>query len=81
MKSILSKVNKAIELLWKLQNILPGALFTIFKSFVRPHLHYRDITNDQSSNNTFHHKMESTNYNAAQALYEILRKSFVKNLV
>ena len=41
-KSLLTKVNKTIGLLRKLQNMLSRrSLFTIFKSFVRPHL---DIT-------------------------------------
>ena len=43
-KNILTKVNKTIELLRKLQNILPrGSLLTIFKSFARPHLDYSDV--------------------------------------
>ena len=38
-QNILNKVNKAIGLLRKLENILPGEpLLTIYKSFVRPHL-------------------------------------------
>ena len=38
-KNLLTKVNKTIGLLRKLQNILPrGSLLTIFKSFVRPHM-------------------------------------------
>ena len=38
-KKLLTKVNKTIGLLRKLQNILPqGSLLRIFKSFVRPHL-------------------------------------------
>ena len=38
-KNLLTKVNKTIELVRKLQNILPrGSLLIIFKSFVRPHM-------------------------------------------
>ena len=52
---ILTKVNKTIELLQKLQNTLPrGSLLTIFKSFVRPYLDYGDAIYVQSYNNTFH---------------------------
>ena len=41
LNNILNKVNKTIELLWNLQDILPlGPLLTIYKSFVRPHLDY-----------------------------------------
>ena len=44
LQNILNKVNKFIELLRKLQNILPREpLLTIYKSFVRPHLYYGDI--------------------------------------
>ena len=62
-KNILTKVNKAIGLLRKLQNILPQeSLLTIFKSFVRPQLDYGDVIYDQSYNNTFHQKIESILY-------------------
>ena len=38
------KFNKGIGIIKKLQNRLPRqALFTIYKSFVTPHLDYRDI--------------------------------------
>ena len=48
-KNLLTKVNKTIGLLWKLQNILPqGSSLAIFKSFVRPHLDYSDVIYDQS---------------------------------
>ena len=54
-KNIVTKVNKTIELLQKLQNILPrGSLLTIFQSFVSPHLDFGDVIYDQSYNNTFH---------------------------
>ena len=39
-----AKVSRTIVLLRKLQHILPRhALITIYKSFVRPYLDYRDI--------------------------------------
>ena len=39
LNSVLSKTNKAIGLLWKLQNILPKpVLMTIYKAFVRPQI-------------------------------------------
>ena len=75
-KNLLTKVNKTIGLLRKLQNILPrGSLLTIFKSFVRPHLDYGDVIYDQSYNNTFHQKMESIQYNAALAITGAIRGS------
>ena len=75
-KNLLTKVNKTIGLLRKLQNILPrGSLLTIFKSFVRPHLDYGNVIYDQSYNNTFHQKMESIQYNAALAITGAIRGS------
>ena len=75
-KNILTKINKTIGLLRKLQNILPReSLLTIFKSFVRPHLDYGDVVYDQSYTNTFHQKMESIQYNAALAITGAIRGS------
>ena len=75
-KNLLAKVSKTIGLLRKLQNILPrGALFTIFKSLVRPHLDYGDVIYDQSYNSTFHQKMETIQYNAAIAIIGAIRGS------
>ena len=75
-KNILTKVNKTIGLLRKLQNILPReSLLTIFKSFVKPHLDYGDVIYDRSYNNTFHQKMESIKYNSALAITGAMRGS------
>ena len=75
-KNLLTKVNKTIGLLQKLQNILPrGSLLTIFKSFLRPHLDYGDVIYDQSFNNTFHQKTESIQNNAALAIKGTIRGS------
>ena len=44
-QDMLNKVNKTIWLLRKLQNALPRpSLLIIYKSFIRPHLDYGDIT-------------------------------------
>ena len=46
-----SKVNKTIGIIRKLQNVLRrSALFTIYKSFIRPHLDYGDIICDKAFN-------------------------------
>ena len=51
LKDKLSKISKTIGLLRKLQKILTRApLFTIYKSFIRPHLDYRDIIYDKAYN-------------------------------
>ena len=49
LKNVQNKVNKAIGLLHTLQNTLPRtSLITIKKSFIRPHLDYKDIIYDQT---------------------------------
>ena len=54
------KVDKAIGLLRKLQNLLPiTTSITFYKAFVRPHLVYRDILYDQAFNSFFHDRLES----------------------
>ena len=48
-KTIVNKVNKTARLLRKCQNFFRRkSLITIYKSFIRPHLDYSDITHDQS---------------------------------
>ena len=55
-----NKINKTIGLLHKFQKFLPRkSLLTIHKSFIRPHLDYGDVINDQSYNASFNQRMES----------------------
>ena len=76
LKNISNKVNKTIELLRNLQNILPREpLLTIYKSFVRPHLDYGDVVYDQHYNNSFHQKLESVQQNAVLAITGAIRGS------
>ena len=43
LNNVLSKVNKTIGLLRKLQTFLPRqSLVTVYKAFIRPHLDYGD---------------------------------------
>ena len=73
-KNVKSKVNKTIRLLRKLQNILHRQLLiTIYKSFTRPHLDYRDIIYDRAYNSSFHQNIESIQYNAALAITGAIR--------
>ena len=47
-KENISKANKGIGILRKLDNVLPrNSLITIYKSFIRPHLDYGAIIFDQ----------------------------------
>ena len=72
--NVSDKICKTIGLLRKLQNILPRpALLTIYKCFIRPNLDRGDIIYDQAYNLSFHHKLESIQYNAALALTEAIR--------
>ena len=74
LENLQNKVNKTIGLLRKLQDTLPRtSLITIFKSFIRPHLDYRDIIYDQAYNTSFHQNIESIQYNAALAITGAVR--------
>ena len=76
-KTVLSKTNRTIGLLRKLQNLLPReALTTIYKAFVRPHLDYGDVLFDQAFNASIHEKLESIQYNACLALTGTIRGYF-----
>ena len=73
-ETILSKTNRTIGLLRKLQSLLPrAALITIYKAFVRPHLDYGDVLYDKAFNTSFHEKLESIQYNACLALNVAIR--------
>ena len=74
LKNIYSKVNKTIGLLCKLNNTLPRSpLLTIYKSFIRPHLDDGDVIYDQAYTASFHHKIESVQYNSALAITGAIR--------
>ena len=76
LKKVESNVNKTIGIIRKLQNVLPrSALLTIYKSFIRPHLDYRDIIYDKAFNESFHAKLESLQYNAQLAITGAIRGS------
>ena len=73
-KTILSKTNRTIGLLCKLQSLLPReALITIYKAFVRPHLDYGDVLYDQVFKASFYEKLESIQYIACLALTGAIR--------
>ena len=68
-KEKISKANKGIGVIKKLNNTLPRkALLTLYKSFVRPHLDYGDIIYDQPNNESFCNKLETVQYNATLAI-------------
>ena len=74
LKMVSLKISKTLGLLRKLHNLLPrSALITKYKAFVRPHLDYGDILYDQAYNMSFHHKLESIQYNACLAITGAIR--------
>ena len=59
LNNVLSKANKTIGLLQKLQAFLPRQfLVTVYKAFIRPYLGYGDIIYDQTYNYSFDRKMQ-----------------------
>ena len=64
-KEKIAKASKGIGVIKKLNNVLPRNALTIYKSFVRPHLDYRDIIYHQPNNKSINSKLESVQYNAA----------------
>ena len=73
-KEKISKVNKGIDILRKLYNVLPrNSLITIHKSFIRRHLDYGAIIFDQPENENFCKKIESAQYNAALAITVVIQ--------
>ena len=53
-ETVLCKVNKGISIIKKLRHTLPRkSLLTIYKAFLRPHIHYEDTIYDQPSNESF----------------------------
>ena len=73
-ETVLSKTNRTIGLLRKLQSMLPReALITIYKTFVRSHLDYGDVLFNQALNFSSHEKLESIQYSACLTLTGTLR--------
>ena len=81
LKTIFTKVNKFIELIRKLRNLLSRpSLMTLYKSFIRPHLDYRHIIYDQPFSNSFLNKIESIQYNACLAITGAIRETSKERL-
>ena len=73
-ETTLTKANRTMGLLRKLQQVLPKpSLITIYKAFIRPHLDYGDNIFDQPFNNSFYQRLESFQYNAALAITGAIR--------
>ena len=80
-KRVSLKISKTLGFLRKLHNLLPRSeLITIYKAFVRPYLDYGDILHDQAYNMSFHHKLESIQYNACLTITGAIRGTSKENL-
>ena len=65
----INKMLKVVGLLRKLSALLPRQnLFTIYKSFIRPHLDYGDVIYDQPHNESLTNRIESVQYKAVLAM-------------
>ena len=74
LKEKISKANEGTGLITRLRAYLPRrTLINIYKSFVRSQLDYGDIIYDNPGNDTFRHKIESVQYNAALAITGAIR--------
>ena len=77
----LSKASKGVGILRKLFYLIPrGALITIYKSFVCPHLDYGDFIYDKPNNNSFIQNIEAIQYNAALAITDAIKGTSKENL-
>ena len=81
LEKVESKVNKTNGFIRKLQNVLPrSALLTIYNSFIRPQLDYRDIIYDKAFNEPFQAKLESLQYNATLDITGAIRGSSTESM-
>ena len=61
----IKKCYKIIGLIKRLPISAPRtSLFTIYKSFIRPHLNYADILYDKPENQNFQNELEKVQYKA-----------------
>ena len=73
---ILIKISRNIGLTRKLQPIIPSAAFlTIYKSFLRTQLAYRDVIYDRTFNKSFSSTLESIQHNVALPITGAIRGS------
>ena len=80
-KTVLSKTNRTLELLHKLQNLLPiEAFITIYKAFVRPHVDYGDVLFHEAFSTSSHEKLEYIQDSACLALTGTVRGSSKEKL-
>ena len=70
----ISKANKGIGIILKLNNIFPDhAVLTIYRSFVRSDLDYRNVIYDQAENELVSIEIGRIQYNASLAITGAIR--------
>ena len=81
LKGKFSIMNNGIALLRKLRHSIPGKpLLSIYKTFLRPHLHYCDVIYDKPHNEKFTDTLESIQYNAALAITGAMKGTSIEKL-
>ena len=69
-------MGRTIGLLRKFQQVVPTkSLIAIYKTFIRLRLDYGDVIFDQAYYKSFHHRLKSTQYNAALAITGAIRRT------
>ena len=71
----LKKATVWVNLISKLNPFLPcSSLLTVYKCFIKSHLHYRDLFYDQTNLSYLTNKIKSAQYNAAVAITVLLEE-------
>ena len=80
-KEKMFKAKKRIDIIRKRNKSLPQYSFiTIYKSFVRPHLGYGDITYDQPNKEKLSQKTERIQYIATLAITGAIKETYQSRL-
>ena len=62
-------------------NLPRNALLTLYKSFIRPHLDYSDISYDKQSNKNFQNKKEKVQYWACFAITGTVQGTSIEKIM
>ena len=75
------KSNRLIGLIRRLSaNVTMKSFLTIYKSFIRPHFDYGDISYDKPENENFPNKLEKVQYRARFFITGAIQKTSRQNL-
>ena len=81
LKGKFSIINNVITFLRKLRHSIPRKpLLSIYKTFLRPHLDYRDVMYDKPHNKKFTDTVELFRYNAALAVTGAVKGTYKEKL-